>query len=475
MGIIEIELEKLKIHPKNIRTEYEGIDELAQSIKENGIMQNLTVVPEYDYYCQLYGTVDTPAVKKLKEVAKESGCYLVVIGNRRLTAARKAGLKTAPCMIVDSMSVKDQITTMLTENMNRKDLKIYEEAAAIQMCFEDFGFKMETLEEKTGLSKTTIHHRLNIAKLDRNVLKKAAEDTEFQLSFNDLYALEKIEDVKTRNKILKESRNSSDLANRARMAANEELQKKNEKFLIGLCKAAGLKPAPKEAENNLWYGDKWQRIKDYDLLEKMPKKLDIKEKDKDAVYLARYKTFYILKKKPKSLKDENLTKEQQKAKEIEKAKREIQARYRNFFSDMGNFIRENIFKGINKLQDKDKETFEWNIWKIFIENGTWVNIAQVQQTILGKNMWSDTVSSQMREEAEQKARELPELFQKISVAYWSISDCKLAGYDGRFNKDSGRRVCEVFSILLLFGYSWPDKETAELCSGDHELYRRDEK
>lgn len=46
MNIVEIKLEKLKIHPKNIRKEYEGIDELAQSIKENGIMQNLTVVPD---------------------------------------------------------------------------------------------------------------------------------------------------------------------------------------------------------------------------------------------------------------------------------------------------------------------------------------------------------------------------------------------------------------------------------------------
>ena len=38
MAVIEIKLEQLKIHPKNVRTEYEGIDELAKSIKENGIM-----------------------------------------------------------------------------------------------------------------------------------------------------------------------------------------------------------------------------------------------------------------------------------------------------------------------------------------------------------------------------------------------------------------------------------------------------
>ena len=46
MAVIDIKLDDLKIHPKNIRRKYEGIDELAQSIQENGIMQNLTVVPD---------------------------------------------------------------------------------------------------------------------------------------------------------------------------------------------------------------------------------------------------------------------------------------------------------------------------------------------------------------------------------------------------------------------------------------------
>lgn len=77
MAVVEIKIEDLKRHPKNVRRKYEDIEELAQSIKENGIMQNLTVVPDKE----------------------EEGKYLVVIGNRRLTAARKAGLETAPCVV----------------------------------------------------------------------------------------------------------------------------------------------------------------------------------------------------------------------------------------------------------------------------------------------------------------------------------------------------------------------------------------
>ena len=101
--IQEIELSKLKIHPKNVRKTYRGIDELAESIKAQGIRQNLTVVKNPEGF----------------------GTYWVVIGNRRLKAAIKAGIKTAPCEVVE-MNEKEQLETMLLENMQRDDLTIYE-------------------------------------------------------------------------------------------------------------------------------------------------------------------------------------------------------------------------------------------------------------------------------------------------------------------------------------------------------------
>lgn len=75
--IQDIAIEQLDIHPQNVRKVYTDIDELAESIKARGVMQNLTVVPNPD----------------------KKDHYLVVIGNRRLTAARKAGLKTMPCSV----------------------------------------------------------------------------------------------------------------------------------------------------------------------------------------------------------------------------------------------------------------------------------------------------------------------------------------------------------------------------------------
>lgn len=91
--IQDIAIEQLDIHPQNVRKVYTDIDELAESIKARGVMQNLTVVPNPD----------------------KKDHYLVVIGNRRLTAARKAGLKTMPCSVVE-MTEKEQISTMLEDH-----------------------------------------------------------------------------------------------------------------------------------------------------------------------------------------------------------------------------------------------------------------------------------------------------------------------------------------------------------------------
>ena len=200
--IVEISLDKLKIHPKNVRQSYEGIEELTASIKENGILQNLTVVPD----------------------PEDEGTYFAVIGNRRLTAAKQAGLASAPCRIAD-MEEAEQVMSMLAENMNRQNLKIHEEAAGIQMCLTDYGFTVEDVAQKTGLSATTVRHRANIAKLDRKALREKAEDGNFQLTITDLAKLEKVSNIAVRNKILREAKDSRDLAWKAQSAADDEKRK----------------------------------------------------------------------------------------------------------------------------------------------------------------------------------------------------------------------------------------------------------
>ena len=176
-GVVQIPVSLLAHHPDNPRKDLGDLTELAASIKAKGVMQNLTVVPFRD--------------------DGGTGCYHVVIGNRRMEAAKKAGLPTLPCVIAH-MTHAEQVQTMLLENMQRVDLTVYEQAAGFQMMM-DFGDSVEKISEKTGFSETTVRRRLKMAELDADTLKKVSER---QLSLADFDRLAEIEDVNVRNKVL---------------------------------------------------------------------------------------------------------------------------------------------------------------------------------------------------------------------------------------------------------------------------------
>lgn len=174
MEITEIKTKELKHHPDNPRESYDDIEELTASVKEQGILQPLTV-------------------RKIP-----AGGYSVIAGNRRMEAAKAAGLDTVPCIITE-MSAKDQAAIILIENMQRKNLTPYEEAKGVQMCL-NLGISEADLAKKTGFSKETIRHRKNLAKLDPEKLKKKCSDG--QISIHDLISLEKIKDIDKRNEVL---------------------------------------------------------------------------------------------------------------------------------------------------------------------------------------------------------------------------------------------------------------------------------
>lgn len=173
--LINIDIEKIFPHPDNPRKDLGDLSELAESIKARGIMQNLTVVP------------------------KGEGEYTVIIGHRRLSAARMAGLSSVPCVIAN-LSEREQLGTMLLENMQRSDLTVYEQAKGFQLMIS-LGESVSTIAEKTGMSETTVRRRVKMAELDSETLKEVSSR---QLSLSDFDALAKIDDIETRNDILKD-------------------------------------------------------------------------------------------------------------------------------------------------------------------------------------------------------------------------------------------------------------------------------
>lgn len=185
--INNIEIHKLFPHPKNPRTDLGDLTELAESIKATGILQNLTVVPI---------TIGAPPASP-----EPTGQYTVVIGHRRLAAAKLAGLTELPCAVVE-MTQEQQISTMLLENMQRSDLTIYEQAQGFQMLL-DFGESVNDIAEKTGFSQTTVRRRVKLLDLDLDQDKFKASVSR-GATLMDYVALEKIKDTDLRNKVLED-------------------------------------------------------------------------------------------------------------------------------------------------------------------------------------------------------------------------------------------------------------------------------
>lgn len=284
-GIVFIKAEQIYQHPDNPRKDLGDLSELSESIKKKGIMQNLTVIPgHWDDKKEWY----------------EDG-YTLIIGHRRFAAGKLAEVTEFPCRIVTDMDKKDQVGTMLEENMQRNDLTVWEQANGFQMML-DLGDTEEQIAEKTGFSKTTIRHRLNIAKLDQKTLREKEQDESFQLSLTDMYELEKIKDVKTRNKVLKEATSSRDLARLSLNAVNEQIRKDNLKKFVEILKKLGIKKAPDDMDRNYYDANKVERMADYDLNKEPPKKIKFEENGEQIYYMERYGRLCIVRKAKKEKK-----------------------------------------------------------------------------------------------------------------------------------------------------------------------------
>ena len=221
-NITYIPIEQLHPHPDNPRKELKDLSELADSIKANGVFQNLTIVPR-------------TVTGEITGQTWQDG-YTVIIGHRRLAAAKLAGLSELPCVVTE-MTPQEQIRTMLMENMQRADLTVYEQAQGFQAMI-DLGDTVETVAWETGFSTTTVRRRLKMMELDQDKLKEVSTR---QLSITDFDELSKIENIKARNECL-EKIGTPDFGVSVRAALRHQQTKKKTPLAIKQLKAAGAKP-----------------------------------------------------------------------------------------------------------------------------------------------------------------------------------------------------------------------------------------
>ena len=129
--------------PRKIFDEYE-LKTLADSIAANGIIQPLTVRKG------------------------DGGKYLLIAGERRLRAAKLAGLRRVPCVLHRTSELVASLYA-ITENMQRQDLNYFEEAFAIQCLINDFGLTQGEIAVQLGMANSTISNKLRLLKLSPQI------------------------------------------------------------------------------------------------------------------------------------------------------------------------------------------------------------------------------------------------------------------------------------------------------------------
>lgn len=133
------EVEPNRNQPRKIFNE-SGLEELAKSIEQNGIIQPILVRPMTD------------------------GSYQLIAGERRWRAARMAGLTEVPVTIRE-MSDEEASIFALIENLQREDLNPVEEAEGLKSLIESYGFTQEEAADKVGKSRTAVTNTLRLLKL----------------------------------------------------------------------------------------------------------------------------------------------------------------------------------------------------------------------------------------------------------------------------------------------------------------------
>lgn len=149
---VEIDIRKIEPNRNQPRKQFDedAIEELAESIKQFGVIQPLIVKKKGDY-------------------------YEIIAGERRWRASKKAGLKKVP-VIIKNYDEKEILKISLIENLQREDLNPIEEAQAYQKLQEDYGLKQDEIAASVSKSRTVITNTMRLLKLDERVQKMVMDN-----------------------------------------------------------------------------------------------------------------------------------------------------------------------------------------------------------------------------------------------------------------------------------------------------------
>ncbi len=129
----------------------DALEELSDSIKANGVVQPIMVRP-----------------------SEEEGRYILILGERRLLASKKAGKTQIPAL-VRRVSLQQAAEMTIVENLQREDLSALEQAEAFRVLSKEFSLTQQQIGERVGLSRASVTNYMRLLKLPRDVMQLLAE------------------------------------------------------------------------------------------------------------------------------------------------------------------------------------------------------------------------------------------------------------------------------------------------------------
>lgn len=144
-----IPLDHIEPNPEQPRTEFGDLTELTESIREKGVLEPLLVKPRPD------------------------GTYMIIAGERRWRSSKLAGLTEVPCIEIDT-DEQGIAEIALIENLQRKDLNVWEEADGLAALANKFGYTQDQIAKKISKSRSTVTEFMTIAGLPPAIREKCA-------------------------------------------------------------------------------------------------------------------------------------------------------------------------------------------------------------------------------------------------------------------------------------------------------------
>ena len=168
--VVQIPLDEIDENPYQTRQQFDeyALEELAQSIRANGLIQPIVVRPGV------------------------SGRYILVIGERRCLASKLAGIRTVPA-IVRTVSEQQAAEMTIVENLLRRDLNCIEQANAFARLSRDFGLTQEQIGQRTGVARESVSNYMRILRLPESVQQHLAAG---RLGFSEARILLQLSDPK---------------------------------------------------------------------------------------------------------------------------------------------------------------------------------------------------------------------------------------------------------------------------------------